>query len=238
MIELLGNKTTEANLDITENGIDMAHSDGVEFLWVTLPKNEFIAYEFTENISFCINTKTFGAVIKKLENENIRLDISNSQIKMFIQQDRKKKEYNLRVMDEIEDKSNSIKHIKTQLISGKEETFGDACILNPKEIQNMISDLVLDLENVTIQIVNNNLIIREEEATRGNNKSQLTLLGALNLIDKSARYNKKRLLSVIEPIAKTFDKVQVRFKDDTPILIKIDENMKMYYFLAPIVENI
>lgn len=235
-LELIGNKTVETNLEITETGIDMAFSDGVEFLWIILPKNEFISYEFSENIMFGINTKTFSSVIKKLENENLRLEITNSQIKIAIQQENKKKEYNLRVLDAFEDKDKQIGIIKEKLRTNIEETFGELILINPKDIKSMIEDLVLDLDSVTFQIVNNNIIIREEDATKGNNKSQMTLMQAF--ADKSARYNKKRLTQIIEPISKTFEKVEIRFKDNSPVLIKINDNLKMYYFLAPLIENL
>lgn len=234
-LELVSAKTTEVNLEITKDRFSMAYCDGVEFIWVIIPKEEFITYEYKEDISFCISTKTLIAIIKKFNEENLRLEITNSQIKINVSQENRKKEYNMRVKEILEDSDNLIKNCQARVTDQSLDSFGQQIPINPKDLLEMLQDLIFDLDSVLIQVINNQIIIREEEATRGSNKSQMSLLQSF--IDRSAKYHRKRFTQTIEPLSKVFTKIDIRFKDNYPLLIKVEENIKIYYFIAPLVDN-
>lgn len=232
--EIMGNKSYEVVFKISKEGIDLEFSsdDNVEVIIIKIPKKEFIKYEVEKDEAFSIDSKDILSIIKKYPDENIDMTTDESYINLIITKNRRKREYNRRLMEVKQEKDAIVENVKEKLKTMK---FDNVLKIKTKELKEMLDDLTLSTTSIQIEIVKNKLFIKEENETKGKSKTETNLLTFFK--NSKVSVNKDRLYKIIEPLSKSIETIEVSTSTDNPLIIKSTEGINLTYLLAPLIDN-
>lgn len=224
----------ETKMEVRKTGVEFNFSDGVELIIITIPAKEFINFKFIKDLDITINSKLLFDVLKKFSGENFHLKLTNEQIFISISTDKKKREYSLRLIDNNEDRHAMIQQGKL-LIKDKDIKFPTKLIIDSKEFVDMLDDLNLGCDKITIETLGKKLFVRESEKIKGTTSIEMPLFA--NIIESSSSYDSKKLNRIAPLLKNLLEKFEINFSKNSPLLISSSEGIELNYFLAPRVEN-
>jgi len=234
--------TTEPTIKITENYwlLDLWTADNTTNVNIKLFKNNFTKYDFEKEVCIKFNANIFYEVLSKSSKDDtifISFNEDYSLIKITITNDKRKKSYELRLL---EINPEDIKEL------GKERNMEFTCkvISNPKNILEMLDSLIFvkqkkGNDSVTIKSTSETIEIIEEEISLG--KSILTLKdfdykGIKDTI--RVRLSFGLLRPLLELSTKISEKSLFELKQDYPIRItSVTPECETICLLAPRVDT-
>lgn len=229
----------ELTLTANAQGIDLSSNLDFEFIWVTIPFDSFKDYDLSEPLEFSLDSREIVKILSKFKDSEINLELTKERCKISFSKDKSAKAFNLRVLDPTYHSSDSDKkasdRARSIFTSDNYKSFGTEFTFPSKELYALVDDMMME-ESIQFILDKDKLTLSQDDQTRGSSSSSQTIKGSI-FEHIQSKFNYSRIASITEILSKMDIQLEMRFKQDAPLMIRYFGELQLRYALAPLVSN-
>jgi hypothetical protein len=237
-LKLCSSVHPEVNLTASPQGIDIISSLDFEFIWVTIPFDSFKQYDLSDPFEFNLDAKEIITILNKLKDNEIKMELTKDMCKIGSSQGKSSKQFNLRVLEPRtwgrDEEEKSIARAKSVFASDKYKSFGNEFSFPSKELFSMVDDMMME-EGIRFTLDKDILTLSQDDQTKGSFSSSFPVKGMFDHMQ--SKFNYTRITSISEILSKIDIPLEIRFGQDSPVMIRHFGELHIRYIIAPLIDN-